>query len=125
MKCNEMRIYFFLVCFLWVGSVYAQNQPVVLDEHNVVELNDAKEWDRFVKSWEVVPLDMNAQNALEIKSLAIYDDLVVVRGMRDQMENILLFDKKVLENDNGLFSKHDLIFLENSFDQNLKQQIMQ
>ena len=42
MKCNEMRIYFFLVCFLWVGSVYAQNQPVVLDEHNVVELNDAK-----------------------------------------------------------------------------------
>ena len=92
MKCNEMRIYFFLVCFLWVGSVYAHTQPVVLDEHNVVELNDAKEWDRFVKSWEVVPLDMNAQNALEIKSLAIYDDLVVVRGMRDQMENILLFD---------------------------------
>ena len=35
---------------------------------------------------------MNAQNALEIKSLAIYDDLVVVRGARDQMENILLFD---------------------------------
>ena len=33
--------------------------------------------------------------------------------------------KKVLENDNGLFSKHDLIFLENSFDQKLKQQIMQ
>ena len=92
MKCNEMRIYFFQVCFLWVGSGYAQKQPVVLDEHNVVELNDAKEWDRFVKSWEVVPLDMNAQNALEIKSLAIYDDLVVVRGVRDQMENILLFD---------------------------------
>lgn len=41
------------------------------------------------------------------------------------IQNILLFDKKVLENDNGLFSKHDLIFLENSFDQNLKQQIMQ
>jgi len=36
-----------------------------------------------------------------------------------------LFDKKVLENDNGLFSKDDLIFLENSFDQKLKQQIMQ
>ena len=41
------------------------------------------------------------------------------------IQNILLFDKKVLENDNGLFSKHDLIFLENSFDQKLKQQIMQ
>ena len=41
------------------------------------------------------------------------------------IQNILLFDKKVLENDNGLFSKHDLIFLENSFDKKLKQQIMQ
>ena len=41
------------------------------------------------------------------------------------VQNILLFDKKVLENDNGLFSKDDLIFLENSFDQKLKQQIMQ
>ena len=41
------------------------------------------------------------------------------------IQNILLFDKKVLENENGLFSKHDLIFLENSFDQKLKQQIMQ
>ena len=41
------------------------------------------------------------------------------------IQNILLFDKKVLENDNGLFSKHDLIFMENSFDQKLKQQIMQ
>lgn len=41
------------------------------------------------------------------------------------IQNILLFDKKVLENENGLFSKHDLIFLENPFDQKLKQQIMQ
>ena len=92
MKGKVMRNYFFLFLFLWVGSVCAQNQPVILDEHNVVELNDAKEWDRFIKSWEAVPLEMNAQNGVEIQNLAIYDDLVVVRGIRDQMENILLFD---------------------------------
>ena len=56
MKGKVMRNYFFLFLFLWVGSVGAQNQPVILDEHNVVELNDAKEWDRFIKSWEAVPL---------------------------------------------------------------------
>lgn len=92
MKGKVMQNYFFLFLFLWVGSVGAQNQPVILDEHNVVELNDAKEWDRFIKSWEAVPLEMNAQNEVEIQNLAIYDDLVVVRGIRDQMENILLFD---------------------------------
>ena len=92
MKGKVMQNYFFLFLFLWVGSVCAQNQPVILDEHNVVELNDAKEWDRFIKSWEAVPLEMNAQNEVEIQNLAIYDDLVVVRGIRDQMENILLFD---------------------------------
>lgn len=79
MKGKVMQNYFFLFLFLWVGSVGAQNQPVILDEHNVVELNDAKEWDRFIKSWEAVPLEMNAQNEVEIQNLAIYDDLVVVR----------------------------------------------
>ena len=92
MKCKEMRIYFFLFLVLWAGSVYAQNQPVILDKHNVIELNDAKEWNRFIKSWEAVPLKMDARNAVEIQSLAVYDDLVVVRGIRDQWENILLFD---------------------------------
>lgn len=79
MKCKEMRIYFFLFLVLWAGSVYAQNQPVILDKHNVIELNDAKEWNRFIKSWEAVPLKMDARNAVEIQSLAVYDDLVVVR----------------------------------------------
>ena len=92
MKCKEMRIYFFLFLVLWVGSVYAQNQPVILDKHNVIELNDAKEWNSFIKSWEAVPLKMDARNAVEIQSLAVYDDLVVVRGIRGQLENILLFD---------------------------------
>ena len=92
MKCKEMRIYFFLFLVLWAGSVYAKNQPVILDKHNVIELNDAKEWNRFIKSWEAVPLKMDARNAVEIQSLAVYDDLVVVRGIRDQWENILLFD---------------------------------
>ncbi|OSI13841.1 growth inhibitor PemK [Neisseria dumasiana] len=41
------------------------------------------------------------------------------------IQNILMFDQKVLKNDNGLFSKQDMIFLENSFDQKLKQQILQ
>ena len=79
MKCKEMRIYFFLFLVLWAGSVYAQNQPVILDKHNVIELNDAKEWNRFIKSWEAVPLKMDARNAVEIQSLAVYDDLVVVK----------------------------------------------
>lgn len=41
------------------------------------------------------------------------------------LQNILMFDQKVLKNDSGLFSKQDMIFLENSFDQKLKQQITQ
>ena len=72
--------------------MYAQNLPVILDKHNVIELNDAKEWNSFIKSWEAVPLKMDARNAVEIQSLAVYDDLVVVRGIRGQLENILLFD---------------------------------
>ena len=91
MKGKVMRNYFFLFLFLWVGSVCAQNQPVILDEHNVVELNDAKEWDRFIKSWEAVPLEMNAQNGVEIQNLAIYDvsfcgKSVVKETVRSNME---------------------------------------
>ena len=54
MKCKEMRIYFFLFLVLWAGSVYAQNHPVILDKHYVIELNDAKEGNRFIK-WVAVP----------------------------------------------------------------------
>ena len=45
---------------------------------------------------------------------------------RDKLvQDLFAFDDKVTANENRLFSPHDLIFMDNEFDQKLKEQIMQ
>ena len=41
------------------------------------------------------------------------------------VQDLFAFDDKVTANENGLFSQHDLIFMDNEFDQAIKQRIMQ
>ena len=83
--------------------------------------------------------DIHAGNANVLKYLAAYPsafwfkaltaDFIIRRNgltARDKLvQDLFAFDDKVTANENGLFSPHDLIFMDNEFDQKLKEQIMQ
>ena len=83
--------------------------------------------------------DIHAGNANVLKYLAAYPsafwfkaltaDFIIRRNgltARDKLvQDLFAFDDKVTANENGLFSPHDLIFMDNEFDQKLKEQITQ
>mgnify|MGYP007093466711 FL=1 len=60
---------------------------------------------------------------------ALTADFIIRRNgltARDKLvQDLFAFDDKVTANENRLFSPHDSIFMDNEFDQKLKEQIMQ
>lgn len=60
---------------------------------------------------------------------ALTADFIIRRNgltARDKLvQDLFAFDDKVIANENRLFSPHDSIFMDNEFDQKLKEQIMQ
>lgn len=87
-----MKICCLLIFLSLVGILRAQNTPVVLDERNVTDLKDAKEWNKFIKSWDAIPLETNVASVMNAGDVYIYDSLVILQGKREGKEAIMMFD---------------------------------